>query len=162
MSIEIREYCRADQEAVVQLSLRAWAPVFASMEEILGNEISTRLHGEDWRDFQAASVRDTLSDPAVQTWVAGSEGRVTGFVAATVRDEQRLLGEVVMLAVDPKDQDLGTGTALTNHATAWLRQSGMRVSMIGTGGDPGHAPARRVYEKAGYGLIPMARYFMAL
>jgi N-acetylglutamate synthase-like GNAT family acetyltransferase len=28
--------------------------------------------------------------------------------------------------------------------------------------DPGQAPARRVYEKADYTLIPMARYFKAL
>jgi hypothetical protein len=38
----------------------------------------------------------------------------------------------------------------------------MRVAMIETGGDPGHAPARRVYEKADYTLIPNARYFKAL
>ncbi len=67
-----------------------------------------------------------------------------------------------MLAVDPEDQDRGVGTALTDHATVWLRQSGMRVVMIETGGDRGHAPARRVYEKSGYQLIPMARYFRAL
>jgi hypothetical protein len=36
------------------------------------------------------------------------------------------------------------------------------VAMIGTGGDRGHAPARRVYEKADYRLIPLARYFKAL
>jgi hypothetical protein len=34
--------------------------------------------------------------------------------------------------------------------------------MIDTGGDPGHAPARRVYEKANYNLLPIARYFKAL
>ncbi len=34
--------------------------------------------------------------------------------------------------------------------------------MIGTDGDLGHAPARRVYEKADYQLFPMARYFKAL
>jgi GNAT superfamily N-acetyltransferase len=67
-----------------------------------------------------------------------------------------------MLAIDPQDQGGGTGIALTDHATAWLRQSGMRVAMIGTGGDPGHAPARHVYDKAGYRLIPMARFFKAL
>jgi hypothetical protein len=38
----------------------------------------------------------------------------------------------------------------------------VRVAMIGTGGDPGHAPARRVYESADYTLMPMARYFKAL
>jgi GNAT superfamily N-acetyltransferase len=162
MDVEIREYCRADEQAVVRLSLRAWAPVFASLEEVLGTEISTRLHSADWRDYQAKSVRVTLSDVAVRSWVADKDGRVTGFVAATIRDQQGRLGEVVMLAVDPEDQDRGVGTALTDRATAWLRQSGMRVAMIGTGGDRGHAPARRVYEKADYQLIPMARYFKAL
>jgi hypothetical protein len=28
--------------------------------------------------------------------------------------------------------------------------------------ETGHAPARRVYEKADYRLIPLARYFKAL
>jgi GNAT superfamily N-acetyltransferase len=162
MDFEIREYYRADEDAVVRLSLRAWAPVFASMEEVLGTEISTRLHGADWRVYQAKSVQDTLSDLAVRSWVADRDAQVTGFVAATIRDQQRLLGEVVMLAVDPEDQELGVGTALTGHATQWLRQAGMRVAMIGTGGDRGHAPARRVYEKADYQLIPMGRYFKAL
>ncbi|MGD0811701.1 MAG: GNAT family N-acetyltransferase [Acidimicrobiales bacterium] len=162
MDIDIREYCQADEEAVVRLSLRAWAPVFASMEEVLGTEISTRLNGADWRDYQAKSVRDTLSDLAVRAWVAQRDDQVTGFVAATIRDKQRLLGEVVMLAVDPPDQGGGVGTALTHHATAWLRESGMKVAMIGTGGDRGHAPARHVYEKAEYQLFPMARYFKAL
>ena len=34
--------------------------------------------------------------------------------------------------------------------------------MIDTGGDPGHAPARQVYEKANYTLLPIVRYFKAL
>jgi hypothetical protein len=31
-----------------------------------------------------------------------------------------------------------------------------------TGGDPGHAPARRVYEKVDYRLLPAAGYYKAL
>ena len=46
-------------------------------------------------------------------------------------------------------------------ATGWLRPSGMRVAMIETGGDPGHAPARRVYEKAGYTALPTVCFFTA-
>jgi GNAT superfamily N-acetyltransferase len=63
---------------------------------------------------------------------------------------------------DPAAQDQGIGMALTAKATDWLCASGMRMAMIDTGGDPGHAPARRVYEKAGYALLPVARYFKAL
>ncbi len=67
-----------------------------------------------------------------------------------------------MLAVDPRNQGEGVGTALTCFATDWLRGRGMRVAMIDAGGDEGHAPARRVYERVDYTLLPVARYFKAL
>jgi GNAT superfamily N-acetyltransferase len=160
MDALIREYRPQDAEPVVELSVRAWASVFASLEQVLGREIFVRLHG-DWRPYQERAVRGVLADPAVRVWVAEAGRRVVAFVAATLHAE-RLLGEITMLAVDPDEQDRGIGTALTGLATDWLRASGMRVAMVETGGDPGHAPARRVYEKAGYTLLPVARYFTAL
>lgn len=160
MDALIREYRPQDAEPVVELSLRAWAPVFASVEQVLGGEISVRLHGE-WRQYQEREVRAVLADPAMRAWVAETGQGVVAFVAATLH-AGRLLGEISMLAVDPDEQDRGIGTALTEFATAWLRDAGMRVAMVETGGDPGHAPARRVYEKAGYTLLPVARYFRAL
>jgi GNAT superfamily N-acetyltransferase len=162
VAVAIRDFRPVDEEPVVELSLRAWAPVFASMEAVLGAEICRRLHGNDWRVHQADAVRATLQEPGMTVLVAEADGQVIGFVAATVRDEDRRLGEIEMLAVDPSHQGRGTGTALTERATDWLRERGMRVAMIGTGGDPGHAPARRTYDKAHYTVIPMARYFKAL
>jgi GNAT superfamily N-acetyltransferase len=162
MDIHVRPYRSADEDKVLALSIRAWSSVFASMEQVLGTEIFVRLHGEDWRTYQEKSVREVLVDPAMQVVVADGERGLAGFVAATLLDPDRGLGEVTMLAVDPDAHEQGIGTVLTQHATAWLRDNGMRVEMIGTGGDPGHAPARRTYEKAGYTLIPMARYFKAL
>ena len=92
------------------------------------------------------------------------------FVAATIErerqlgepDRERRLGEILMLAVDPDSAGRGVGGALTDFATEWLRSAGARIAMVGTGGDPGHAPARRVYERAGYTALPVARYFKAL
>jgi len=81
--------------------------------------------------------------------------------APKLHPDQRL-GEVSMLAVDPDAQLGGLGTALTEFATDRLRGAGMAVAMIDSGGDPGHAPARRVHEKAGDTLLPVARYFRAL
>lgn len=156
----IRGYGPDDEESVVGLSLRAWAPVFASLERVLGHSISVRLHG-DWQPYQESAVRGVLADPDVDVWVAEAERGVVGFVAVTLHRE-RLMGEIFMLAVDPDDQDRGLGTVLTEFATNWLRDAGMRVAMVETGGDAGHAPARHVYEKAGYRLVPVARYFKAL
>jgi len=46
-AIEIRDFHERDLAALVDLSLRAWAPVFASIREVLGDEIFLRLH-PDW------------------------------------------------------------------------------------------------------------------
>ena len=97
----------------------------------------------------------------MRVWVAATNLAVVGFVAATLHPE-RLVGEIWTLAVDPDHQSRGVGTALTDFATGWLRQAGMRVAMVETGGDAGHAVARHVYGKADYVLSPVARYFKAL
>src|SRR5699024_4836768 len=52
--------------------------------------------------------------------------------------------------------------ALLDHAQARAREAGMRMVMVETGDDPGHEPARRLYESAGYQRWPVARYFADL
>jgi GNAT superfamily N-acetyltransferase len=160
MRATIRDYEPPDEEAVVGLSLRAWEPVFAAVEELLGSELFVRLRGE-WRASQAKEVRDVLADPDQRVWVAEHRGQAIGFVAATLHRESGV-GEVYMIAVDPSVQGQGIGTGLTEVVTEWLRRSGMRVAMIETGGDRGHAPARRIYEKVGYTALPAVRYFKSL
>ena len=67
-----------------------------------------------------------------------------------------------MIAVDPAHQRRGVGIALTAHVTDWIRRQGMTVALIGTGGDPGHAPARRLDERAGYTPLPGVQYVKTL
>ncbi|BAB78102.1 MULTISPECIES: GNAT family N-acetyltransferase [Nostocaceae] len=56
----------------------------------------------------------------------------------------------------------GVGSALINFALNWMKATGISIAMVETGGDPGHAPARCTYEKLGFGLFPVARYFKKL
>ena len=160
MDVQIRHYQPADENEVVDLSLRAWEPVFISIDEVLGHELFIRLHG-DWRQFQERAVREVLNNSDFTVWVSEAD-RVSGFVATTIIDPERLIGEVWMLAVDTDSQGRGIGSALAIFATERLREAGMRVAMIDTGGDPGHAPARRIYENADYTLLPIARYWKTL
>ena len=43
-----------------------------------------------------------------------------------------------------------------------ITELGIPLAEIGTGGDPGHAPVRHVYEKAGFVPVPLVRYYKAL
>ena len=156
----IRPFEDRDAGAVVDLSLRAWAPVFASLEQVLGPEIFRRQH-PDWREDQRRAVEADCAKEG-RVWVAEVGGATVGFVALELHHPERNMGEITMLAVDPEYQGGGIGTALTEFALGRLRDAGMTVAMVETGGDPGHAAARRTYEKAGYVQLPIARYFKNL
>ena len=158
----IRPYDDQDAEAVVDLSLRAWAPVFASLEQALGSEVFRRQH-PDWREDQRRAVENVCAAKKRRVWVAEvGASAVVGFVAVELHHPERSMGEISMLAVDPDYQGGGIGTALTEFALDRLKDAGMRVAMVETGGDPGHAAARHTYEKAGYVHLPIARYFKNL
>ena len=156
----IREYRTDDLDAVLRLSIEAWAPNFASIREILGDELDRLQHGDDWRDYQRASVERTL-ETANAAWVAEADGMVAGFVTVGMVPNEPI-GEIVMIAVAPGEQRKGIARQLIETAERWLRDAGVPVVMIQTGGDPGHEPARRAYEDAGYTLMPAAQYFKAL
>ena len=160
METLIRPFDGDDAAAVVELSLRAWQPVFESLEAVLGTTIFDRLH-PDWRADQRQAVGAVLASETINVWVAQLGERVGGFVAVELHRE-RGIGEVYMLAVDPALQNDGVGSQLTAFALNWISEAGMMVAMVESGGDPGHAPARRTYEKAGFSLLPVARYFKAL
>lgn len=157
----IRLYRDDDADAVVGLSLGAWAPVFDSIREATGPQLFERLHGDDWRRHQQEAVEAVVADHRTTVWIAEVDGAVAGFVAAVVHVDRRI-GEITMLAVAPEHQARGLGASLTRTATDWIRDAGIAVAMVETGGDAGHAPARRTYEQAGYTLVPVARYFKAL
>ena len=158
---QLRESRPSDADALVALSLRAWEPVFVSLRDILGDDLFRRLRG-DWRAGQEGQVRAVLADPEHRVWVAqDATGTPVGFVAARVDHDQKI-GEINMIAVGPSAQNEGIGATLTEAATEWLRESGMQTAMVETGGDPGHAPARRLYENAGYTPLPLVRFFKPL
>lgn len=156
----IRPFDDHDLAEVVALSLRAWAPVFASLERELGSEIFKRLYS-DWRASQQQAVEAVCAEEAKHVWVAEVGARAAGFVAIELHPESSI-GEIYMIAVDPDYQGSGIGTALSEFALEWIKEAGMAVAMVETGGDPGHAPARRTYEKTGFVQLPIARYFKAV
>jgi len=69
------------------------------------------------------------------------------------------MGAIDIIATDPEYQRRGIAKALTAAALDHMRDSGMDIAVVETGGDPGHAPARAAYTATGFTLLPIARYF---
>lgn len=157
----IRTLEPTDVDAVVELSIRAWAPVFASLERALGTALFRTMHPDGWRAQQREAVRSVLVDRGHDVWVADRDGVPVGFVAVQLHPDDDI-GEIYMIAVDPDHQGRGIARDMTDHAVAHIREAGLAVAMVETGGDPGHAPARALYRSAGFTELTIARYFRQL
>lgn len=148
-------------DAVARLSLRAWAPVFDSMAKAFPPYLYQAFWPSGWHTGQDKAVRDVCASADFKVWVAIESGAVAGFVALRFHTADKL-GEIYMIAVDPEFQRRGIALGLTDFALARMKEAGMAVAMVETGSDPGHGPARAAYERAGFGLVPVARYFKQL
>ena len=157
----IREFREDDLGAIVEFSLRAWEPVFASVRQVLGDDIFLRLH-PDWKEGQADAVRSACMNDERDVFVAVTAGRPVGFVAVALNAFHAGMGVIDIIGVDPDYQRRGISSRLTAFATEHMRSRGMNIVVVETGGDSGHEPARAAYEAAGFTLLPIARYFRLL
>ena len=161
MTPRIRPFTDADNEAVVQLSLLAWEPVFASFRQMFGPAVYATLY-PDWQRQQREVVEKFCqTGENTAAWVAEEEGAIAGFIVYTINDAEKM-GVVELLAVHPEHQQRGVATGLNAFALDRMRASGMTMASLQTGGDPGHAPARQAYEKAGYRAFPTVWYYQPL
>ena len=159
--LQIRHLRAEDMEGIVALSLPAWEPVFESFKNILGSAIFARIW-PDWEKNQTEVVEKYCREEGnAYTLVAEVDGKVAGFLTYQLEPETKV-GEVMLLAVHPTYQNQEIGTLLNNAALDEMKAYGMELAVVATGGDPGHAPARRSYEKAGYTGLPQVRYYKEL
>lgn len=161
MKTKIRSYVDKDINEIVHLSLLAWETVFLSFEQVLGSKIFPILY-PDWRKSQKDVVEKICKDQdKFHVLVVEVKGKVVGFLAYDLNQDNQT-GEVQLLAVHPEYQNQDIATEMNLIALQKMKAEGMKLAVVGTGGDEGHAPARRSYEKAGYTPLPLVRYYKDL
>jgi ribosomal protein S18 acetylase RimI-like enzyme len=159
MNTQIRPFKSSDIDDLIALTLLAFEPVFISFEKILGPSIYPIIY-PDWRKRQKEGVEYLSTNTKINLWVAEVDGTVIGYIAYELYDDQT--GEVQLLAVHPDYQNHGIGTELNNLALQKMKEGGVKLAVVSTGGDESHAPARRSYEKSGYSALPLVKYYKDL
>jgi len=159
MNTKIRLYKPNDLEELLEITLLAFESIFESFKKILGPCIYPIIY-PDWRRSQTEGVEKISQNNKIFLWIAEVDEKVVGYIAYEQYDNQT--AEVQLLAVHPEYQNRGIGTQLNNFALQKMRQGGMKMAIVSTGGDESHAPARRSYEKAGYTALPLVKYYQDL
>jgi ribosomal protein S18 acetylase RimI-like enzyme len=147
--LSIRRARDSDAAQLEDVRRAAFAPVFASFRALLGEEISQVTQIRD--DQEQAEYLNSLFEPdsGWELYVAEQGGVVVGFVSVQLNG-QTFIGEIGLNAVHPDHAGAGIGSKMYDVVLNRMRQAGMRVATVSTGGDASHAPARRAYQKAGF------------
>ena len=159
--VKIVTYTDQHREAVLELSMRAWEPVFPLVRQAVPPFVYDAFYPSGWRERQRQDMAAVLDGEPENVAVALEGARPVGWVCTRLHPEDDM-GEVYVLAVDPAHQRRGVAGALMTHSFDRARAAGLQMVMVETGDDPGHEPARRAYEAAGFERWPVARYFKDL
>jgi ribosomal protein S18 acetylase RimI-like enzyme len=146
----IRPFEPGDLPALQRIRALAFAPVFRSFRDIVGEQIAAiaLAHAEAEQSKLLDDICAVDSGHHVLVVTIGNE--IVGFVSFTA-DAAKRTGEIGLNAVHPDHAGNGIGTWMYEQAMARMKELGVAVATVGTGSDPSHAPARRAYEKAGFG-----------
>ena len=150
-NVVIRAAKAGDATRLEQVRRVAFAPVFASFVTILGEDIYNLAQARE-DEAQAGYLASLFAaDSTWEVYAAERAGIVMVFVSVWLNLDTAI-GEIGLNAVHPDWAGEGIGTEMYRFAIERMRQAGMRVATVSTGGDPSHAPARRAYEKAGFNV----------
>lgn len=161
MTFVVEHYVEERELQVIDLSLKAWSPVFAKMKQAVPAYVYNAFYPDGWEARQVADIKAVLHGDAEAIWTARDGEHIVGWAGIRVHREDQM-GEVYVIAVDPARQREGIATALMETAFSHMREAGLKMAMVETGGDPGHEASRATYEKAGFERWPVARYFREL
>lgn len=149
LRMSFRQAELADLAELEEIRRLAFAPIFASFRSILGEDLYVLAQEAEDRTQGNMLLAALKPGEDWQMYVAEYEQKSVGFIQIKM-ERQTLMGEIELNAVHPDYTGRGIGTQMYDFANDLMKDSGMKVATVSTGGDPSHASARKAYEKAGF------------
>ena len=159
--MKFRRFRDDDFEAVVGITLVAFAPIHESFRDILGARIFDLAY-PDWKQSNREYLEFLRKGKDRENIVvAEDDGAVIGFLSYFVNPKKKS-GELGLNCVHPMHQRKGVGTRMYKHVLKEMKARGVKLVVVGTGGDRSHLPAKRAYQKCGFVALPLVKYYKAL
>jgi len=158
----IRLFAPDDLPALQEIRRAAFAPIFEAFRVIVGDAIAPIAFAE--ADAEQAQLLDTICAPGAphEVFTIIRDGEIVGFVSWS-HSVPTKIGEIGLNAIHPHHAGDGIGTWMYQFVLARMKEKGVVIATVGTGGDPSHAAARRAYEKVGFGAaIPSVYLYKTL
>ena len=161
-SIKIRPFDMKDLCRLQDIAFEAWQPIFQGYRQQIGDDLFEQSRPDP--DGKRKEVLFRAENSPERIIVAEDEsGNIAGFATYDL-DHERKIGIIGSNAVDKSMGLKGVGQAMYAEIFRRFKQAGMTAAQVTTGLDDGHAPARRAYQRAGFGefSLPSVTYFKKL
>jgi len=157
----VRPYTSADWRAVRDICIAAFAPIHDGFERALGRELYLLVY-PNWKASNESYLHSLCdTDECQRILVAEINSTVVGFIHFELQLD-KASGRLGLNAVHPSWQRRGIASLMYSRVLEILRENGIKLVQVGTGGDEAHFPARRAYEKSGFSPIPVIHYYKKL
>ena len=143
----LRHARAGDLDAIDELTVRGYAPIQASFEQMLGVDLVAMLQGEPWQERKTRQNRELFARHPEQVWVLEDDGGIFGYLTFWLHPAH---GRLDNNAVHESRAGEGWATFMYRAALDHFRALGLRYAHVDTGLDDAHIPARRAYEAAGF------------
>lgn len=155
-SFQLRPYePERDAQAVEDIVRTVWRGAgYEAMEEAYGI-----IGGQPWQTWLWRSVEDYLKADDHVVFVAERGDEVVGFCSWEL-DHERRRGTVGYNGVALTAQGQGLGKYMLDFVLDQLRQAGMIHAGVIVADNEEHAPARHLYEKAGFRKLSGHHYLV--
>ncbi len=158
----IRDFAPADLPRLQEIRHAAFKPVFHSFRQIVGKTIASYAFSRLEQEQAELLDRVCSADSDHTVLVVEQDQKIVAFCAVSF-DRDAKVGEIDLNAVDPEIQGRGIGSWMYECALSRMRDVGMKIATVGTGGDSSHAPARRAYANVGFTVgVPSVYLYRAL
>ena len=105
------------REALLEMSLRAWEPIFPRMHSDVPEFVYDAFYPQGWQQRQLSDLKEVLDQEPENVSVALESEHPVGWACTRIHPEDQM-GEIYVIAVDPEYQRRGVGQQLMEHAYA--------------------------------------------
>lgn len=139
--MEVRLATDDDADGIARVQERTWQAAYRHVFPVEELDRGGFIQPQRWRD------RIARPPTGWTTFVAERDGVVTGFASVGPSRDERGIGELYAIYVEPEEWSTGTGRALIERAEAELCRSYAEATLWVLEDNP---RARAFYERAGW------------
>jgi ribosomal protein S18 acetylase RimI-like enzyme len=160
--LEIRKIKDDDLESVLGIAVKAFTPIHESFKSLMGHNIFQMVY-PNWIESQNNYIRELFLDCNKDNFfVAERNGNIVGFISLLI-EEGKDKAEIGINAILPEYFRQGIGTQMYKFALNYMKDKGVKLVEVSTGGDDSHIAARNAYIKAGFTTsLPLVKFYKKL